>query len=221
MKNQFISEDDLNTFEGWLRFQAIDLVALQRDQLETWRALYNDAQHKRQSSPKMGLVKFKAVQGQLLYAVAVCDGTNLWLVLWVRRSVRGDVYVFIPRADPDWDPHISYHKDGKSHIKSHGRATLNKVRQPPTRSFLGAEQIVSQKGFGPKTVGATFDPKQFAGVVEIEAGILGPIHGYVSVDLVEPGCETIPHFNDALPVRQMVFKEMIPWLVIRVFAEQF
>jgi hypothetical protein len=219
--NCFIGEDDLDRFEGWLCCQGIAAAPLQPDQLAMWRELFDEAKKKRETSPKVGLINAKTKQGDFLYAVAVSDDSNLWLALWVRRSAKGDVYVLIPRADHEWDPHTSYHKDGRSHMKSHGFGFLKPRRQPPTTLFRGAEQLVSQKGFGPKTVGASFDPTQFASVVEIEAGILGPYHGTISVDLIEPGCNPIPHFDNAKPVSQNIFKDLTPWLVIRVFAEQF
>ena len=31
--------------------------------------------------------------------IAVREGSDLWLTLWVRRAMGGDVYVFWPRAD--------------------------------------------------------------------------------------------------------------------------
>ena len=40
-----------------------------------------------------------------------------------------------------------------------------------------------------KSSGAVWDPKAFEGVVIVEPGILGPNHGSVGVDLVEPGYE--------------------------------
>jgi len=219
--SQFISEDDLDTFEGWLRFRAIDFAALQPDQLAMCKADFEEASRKRHSTPKVGFIKFRAKESEFLYAVAVRDDLSLWLALWIRRSAKGDVYVFVPRADPKWHPHSTYHKDGRSHHKSHRQPFLKKRRQPPTDSFRGAEQIISQKGFGPKTVGAKFDPTCFTGVLEVKAGVLGPIHGYVSIDLVEPGYEPVPHFDDTEPMYQVIFKEAIPWLVVRVFAEQF
>ena len=218
---QFISEDELHNFEGWLRYQGMALSALQSNELEMWRTFFEEVQEKRRSTAKMGLINFKPKHGDSLYAVAVRDNIEVWLVLWVRRSSKGDVYVFIPRTDPNWDPHSTYHKDGTSHHKSHRRVLLRKKRQPPTAAFRGTEQIVSQSGFGPKTVGATFDPSCFNGIIEIAPGILGPVHGSVAVDLVEPGFDPLPSGANSKLVYRETFKEAIPWLVISVFAEVF
>ena len=47
-----------------------------------------------------------------------------------------------------------------------------------------------------KSTGAVCDPRAFDGVVIVEPGILGPIHGTVAVDLVEPGCAQMPQHPD-------------------------
>jgi len=43
-----------------------------------------------------------------------------------------------------------------------------------------------------KGSGAVCDPGAFTGVVEVPPGILGPRHGGVTVDVVEPGHEPAP-----------------------------
>jgi hypothetical protein len=44
---EFISEDDLNTFEGWLTYQAVDVAAATPDELATWRGLFDEATKRR------------------------------------------------------------------------------------------------------------------------------------------------------------------------------
>jgi hypothetical protein len=39
----FISEDDLDTFEGWLRYQAVDPTTVTADELANWRSLFDEA----------------------------------------------------------------------------------------------------------------------------------------------------------------------------------
>ena len=36
---EFISEDDLKTFDGWLKYQGVDLETTKPDDLETWKYL--------------------------------------------------------------------------------------------------------------------------------------------------------------------------------------
>jgi hypothetical protein len=57
--SDFISEDDLNTFEGWLKYQAIDLATLTPDELKQWREVFEEGQ--KNKDPKMGLMQLKAL----------------------------------------------------------------------------------------------------------------------------------------------------------------
>jgi hypothetical protein len=212
---EFVSEDDLNTFEGWLTYQAVDVAAATPDELATWRGLFDEATKRRLASPKVGLMKLQAVPGQHLYAVAVREGAELWLTLWVRRSAKGEFFVMVPRGDHHWDVHTSYHLDGTLHMKSFGRTHLSQKRQSLTGRFQGTEHLGNSMGHGPKGVGAVCDPTAFSGVVEIAPGVLGPRHGGVVVDLVEPGCEPMPR-SDVIQTK--VFRDIVPWIVIRIVS---
>ena len=68
-------------------------------------------------TPKVGLMKLQSLPGEHRYAVAIREGSELWLTLWVRRSPKGEFFVMVPRADRGWDPHNSYHLDGTFHGK--------------------------------------------------------------------------------------------------------
>jgi hypothetical protein len=213
--SEFISEDDLKTFEGWLKNQLGDPSALTPDDLARWRELFDELS--KRSNSKVGRMKLGPVPaGQRRYAVAVREGSDLWLTLWVRRSEKGDVYVMVPRADRSWDPHNSYHRDGTFHAKSLGRklAISQQKRQPLTDAFRGTEHIGSFMGHGPKTVGAVCDPADFSGVFEVRPGALGPGDVQVVVDLVEPGHEPLSWpFSE---VARKIFDDALPWVVIRV-----
>jgi hypothetical protein len=110
--SDFISEDDLNSFEGWLKYQAVDPATLTPDELQQRRSYFDEAH--RNKDPKMGLMKLQARPGEKLYGVAVRDD-GLWLVLWVRRNRSGEFFVMVPRTKKGWDPHTSYHRDGTFH----------------------------------------------------------------------------------------------------------
>ena len=215
MMRKFVSEDDIKTFEGWLSgAQGINPVALKPDQLAQWRDIFDEIT--KNSIPKVGLMKLGPVPaGQRRYAVAVREGSNLWLTLWVRRSKKGDIYVMIPRGDRDWDPHESYHHDGTFHAKSFGRKFgAPQRRQALTGAFRGTVHIGAHAGHGPKTVGAICDPAAFSDVLEVPPDVLGPRHGEVVVDLVEPGCEPLSWpFNE---VARKTFTDAVPWVVLRV-----
>jgi len=126
----FISEDDLLTFEGWLRYQAFDNAP--PEELEVLQRLFDELMERRKASPKVGLMKFQPVPGEQKYAVAIRDGSELWLTLWVRCSRKGEIFVMRPRPDRDWDAHASYHLDGTFHHKSYGTVSVSLKRQPLT-----------------------------------------------------------------------------------------
>ena len=62
------------------------------------------------------------------FAIAVRDGTDLFLILSIRRGPKGDVYVNWPRPhDPKWKPHASFHASGQHHQKSFDHKFQNKA----------------------------------------------------------------------------------------------
>src|SRR5262249_33810119 len=208
---EFISEDHLDSFDGWLEFQCVKPATPAERAM--WQAMFEEAMAGK--SPKVGLMKFKPLTaGEHRYAVAVRDeDSNLWLTLWVRRSQKGDVYIFMPRGDRDWNPHTSYHRDGMLHSKSFDHKLLpQQKRQRLDGVFRGTEHLGGFGGHGPKGIGAVCDPGAFSGILEVPPGILGPRDGTVVVDLVEPGREpAVPWAN---VVRQQTFRDAVPWVVI-------
>ncbi|SRR6266702_4356386 len=211
----FTSEDDLGTFEGWLKYQLGDTV-LTSDELETWRGIYEECQP---ASP-VGLIDFKPLRSdEYRYAVALRDGDDLWLTLWIKRDPKGDVYVLVPRTDGGWDAHTSYHRSGSFHVKSFGKKFATKQLQPITTAFLGTEHLGMFAGHSPKKLGAVCDPAVFSGIVEFAPGVLGPRDGVVVVDLIQqPSIEPI-----TLPGHRVVkrhdFNDAFPSLVIRIGAD--
>ncbi|HYA72018.1 MAG TPA: hypothetical protein VEF36_02560 [Roseiarcus sp.] len=212
---EFISEDDLGTFEGWLRYQAVDAATTPPDELARLRSIFDEATASSLGRPKVGLMKLPSVPGEYRYAVAIREGSNLWLTLWVRRSRKGEFFVIVPRTDRDWNPHASYHRDGTFHSKSYGHKFGSpRKRQPLTGTFRGTENLGGYMKHGAKGVGAICDPNHFCGVVEVAPGVLGPRHGNVTTDLVEPGCEPMPILSTV--VQEKVFCDTVPWIVIRI-----
>jgi hypothetical protein len=216
----FISEDDLSTFEGWLRYQGIDAATTTPDELGIWRSHFEEGRKRALATPKVGLMRLQPVPGEHRYAVAVREGSDLWLTLWVRRSPKGEFFVMTPRGDRDWNPHTSYHLDGTLHMKSFDHKVLPpQKRQPLTSAFRGTEHLGAYHGHGPKRVGAKCDPTAFSGIVELTPGVLGPCDGAVLVDLVEPGYEPVswPFTHVA---RKEVFRDILPWVVIRIISAE-
>jgi len=217
MSANFLSEDDADTFEGFLQLQGVDPSVATPEELATWRELFDEATAIRAATPKIGVMKFQPpAAGEYRYAVAVREDDELWLTAWVKRSPKGDIYFLLPRNDGCWNPHMSYHRDGTFHSKSFGHKALfsSRKRQPLTSGFSGVEHMGMFAGYGPKTVGAICDPSAFSQIVEILPGILGPRDGFVAVDLIEPGCDPLELFNPVL--QGQVFRDAVPWIVIRV-----
>ncbi len=92
---EFISEDDLDTFEGWLRYQGYDAAALTPDELAEWRGMFDEVRKRSSATAKVGLMKLQPVPGEHRYAVAVREDADLWLALWVRRSRKGEFFVMV------------------------------------------------------------------------------------------------------------------------------
>jgi hypothetical protein len=95
--DDFISEDDLLTFEGFLKYQAVDPAMLTPDELAMWRGFFDEAVRLRESSSKVGLMKLRQAPGEEKYGVALRDGSELWLTMWVRCSAKGEIFVMYPR----------------------------------------------------------------------------------------------------------------------------
>jgi ribosomal protein L30 len=216
-RRAFISEDDLKTFEGWLRYQGIvDAASLTSAELKTWRGLFDEVRASSSATPKVGTIKLSQPipKGEHRYAVAFREGSDLWMTLWVKRTPKGEFFVMLPSGNPEWDYHTSYHLDGRKHMKGRGRRMMFPKRgQRLNGAFRGAEHLGAYAGHSPKSVGAVCDPKAFSGVVEVLSGVLGPADGQVIVDLVEPNCDPLLWPN---VIRQETFKDVVPWVVIRI-----
>ena len=211
----FISEDDLSDFPSWMNYQGVDPSSLSASDLKLWRRHFDDKQRRVGAAPKFGRMNLKPLApGEYRYAVAVEEEGQLWLVLWVRRTTKGEFFVMVPR-DSEWDPHSSYHLDGTFHAKSYGQKFPSvSAKQPLDGLFSGRESLGSYAGFGPKSVGAVADEAQFSHVLVVRPGVLGPKHGRIDVDLVEPGIHALPTGDDIDTTVTM--RDFAPWLDITV-----
>jgi hypothetical protein len=216
MDADFISEDDLLIFEKWMKYQAIDPASSTPEEREMLRSLFDENLRLHESGPKVGLMKLQPVPGEQKYAVAIRDGSDLWLTMWVRCSRKGEIFIMYPRGNRDWDAHASYHLDGTLHQKSHRMKHLSQKRQPLTAAFRGSEHLGAYRGHG-KGSGAVCDPKAFDGVVIVEPRILGPIHGSVAFDLVEPGY--VPKPDPRVTERQVFLRDARPSVTITIYRD--
>jgi hypothetical protein len=214
--DDFISDDDLQTFNGFLKYQAVVPSTITPEEVQLWRDMFDDNMRRLAAGPKVGLMKLQPVAGEQKYGVAIRKGSDLWLTLWVRCSRKGEVFIMYPRADHEWDAHASYHLNGTLHQKSHGCVMLPSLkRQPLTSAFKGTEHLGMYSGHGTTAVGAVCDTAAFTGVVTVEPGILGPKDGVVAIDLVEPGCEPMAFLGNQIS-RQFFPRDGRPSVVITI-----
>jgi hypothetical protein len=212
---EFTSEADLKTFEGWMRYQAIDPAVLAPSELATWQSLFHEVQQSVADTPAVGVMRLRSARDEYRYGVAIEDGPNLWLTLWVRRSAKGEFFVLLPRGPGKWNPHASYHLDGNVHMKSRGEKFMPQKRQPLTGKFRGSVSLGAFYGHSAKGVGAVCDPSAFTSVIRVPDGILGPRDGGIAVDLVEPGVSP-PEQAWKRIVAVSTFTHSVPNIVITV-----
>jgi hypothetical protein len=99
-----------------------------------------------------------------------------------------------PDGKGQWNPHGSYHRNGTFHEKSQD-ALFVRQGQPLTAAFKGRVQLGAHYGHGKIVV---CDPNAFDGIVRVDPRILGPRHGSVEIDLIEPGYPTDQYFAERL-----------------------
>ena len=76
-----------------------------------------------------------------LYAVAVRDDADLWLLTWVRRSKENEFFMMLPRPDPSNDARASLHADGRFHLRGSDFTVLKRERVKPDANFKGHVQM--------------------------------------------------------------------------------
>lgn len=66
----FISEDDLQTFDGWLGYQAIDVATNSPEELNEWRRIFDESRQASVANGKVGLMNLRPRFGEYRYAVS-------------------------------------------------------------------------------------------------------------------------------------------------------
>jgi hypothetical protein len=212
--------NDLDTFDGWLKHQGFVVEGTPEELVIRWRAEFESGKARRVAARSAVFFNQPCPAGEYRYAVAIEDGADLRLALVVRRSRKGEYFVLMPR-DGDWNPHASYHLDGRSHQKSYNQVLVPKARQRLDQ-FKGTEHLGMFMGFG---TGAApiCNPANFTSVLEVPPGILESMHGCVLIDLVD--ADTPPN-----PIRRQnhgqkitheeTYRDGSPWVVISVAAQR-
>lgn len=210
----------MRTFEEWMDYQAVDVASLGKDELKAWHSDY-DASCEAQRQRKIWTLRVRANAEALLYAAAVRDGSDLWLALWVKRNPKGDYFVMFPRDEPGWDPHASYHRDGRLHQKSHDRKMIVLQRQVPGPGFKGTEQMLTTTLDleSVRAVKALCDPSQFTGVLEIPGEILHQGGHTVAIDLTEANGSALAQPWSKIVIQRR-FSDAVPEVLLTAWRHQ-
>lgn len=174
------------------------------------------------------------------YAIAVQDGSDLRLFMWVKRDGR-DVYAFwATKADTGrrsssiqrvsnkrkkWTPHATHHASGDRHIKGYGPGRILPRRgQAPTAQFVGSEQLI--------TTPISLDVvrrrnkscvvEEYDGVVRIPAADVDATSSEgrtaIAVDLVAPGAPPLIHPLSAV-LQRTVFTDALPHISVTLWDQ--
>jgi hypothetical protein len=163
-----------------------------------------------------------------MFAVAVRDRDDLFLWLRLRRAAGTDIYYVVPTGreqDPKWEkwnPHGSWHKDGRVHHKSFNKKFLPAERQKPNAEFKGTYNLIT-RGIAsdePRLFGVPCDPTKFSEIIEIPVGILSPKHyeTHMSVDVSEPGLQPSLMGGSENILSQRIFDDAIPHITVTVYS---
>jgi len=156
-----------------------------------------------------------------MYAIAVRDNDDLFLVARVHRNTRGGVFVAVPRPGRlGWDPHSSYHPDGRYYVKTYDRPHHIQLLQKPDANFRGTHNMSTLPiaSFEPREINVRGKAEAFAEVFEVHVSELRPeeYSTYLSVDLTEPDRQPSIYrgvgSGGAKILRQASFQEAIPWI---------
>src|SRR5262245_22169013 len=166
------------------------------------------------------------------FAVAVRDRNDLFLWTRLRRAAGTDIYYVLPTGrehDPKWkkwDPHGSWHKDGRVHHKSFDRKIFPTERQKPDAEFKGTYNLITRgiSSDEPRLFGVPCDPTEFSEIMEIPAGILSPKYPdyetHMSIDVSEPGLQPLLMGGSENILCQHIFDDAIPHITVTVFSFQ-
>ena len=170
----------------------------------------------------MALFGGGATPGEENYAVAVSDADGLFLLLRVKRSAKGEFFVFMPRpSDSLTDAHVSYHDDGLYHVKTHEKygaeKSVKEQRQKPDSNFTGSEHMLAQRVGRERGIASRCDPAQYSGVFQISTAELDSDHVMrVSIDLVSEGA--IPDLGPgALVLRRERYGTASPFIAVSLY----
>jgi len=157
------------------------------------------------------------------YAVIVRHGpSDTRLFARIIRKDKGDVVIAWsvdepkkPSRVPAWNPHATYHKDGRQHSKSYDRPSVVKYKQRLDSAFKGCEQIEATNADRMLSNLPPCLPADFDGVLEVPVHMISNKQNqFVSVDVIAPGVEPIRLTGRDKVLLEATFKDSVPWIVV-------
>ena len=153
------------------------------------------------------------------FAVAVRDGSDLFLWLRLRRNWKGEIFYVWATKSKDfpreikWNPHGSKHKNGVTHHKITFDKKFGERRlQKPDANFKGTETLFwrGTAAHEPRRLGIICNPTEYDDVMVLSRSDLDDAQytTHVSADLTErgglfniPGATILAQhrFDDAIP----------------------
>jgi hypothetical protein len=166
------------------------------------------------------------IDGETVYALGVRhrDG-RLHLFLRVVRAPSGIYIVFAAGQHRPgigrkaYNPHSSWHKDGRVHHKSYDRPWIREKRQG-LDGFRGAEPFIVTSVDQMLASGLPeCNPAEFTSVMEVPVGVLDvtPGHQQVHVDIVAPGSVPPTSGFGEYPLMSWWLSDGSPSIVVSVY----
>jgi hypothetical protein len=161
------------------------------------------------------------------WAIAVRRTNGDLRLFWrVRRSPQGHIYqVFAaglgyPRIlGGAYDPHTSWHLDGRFHTKGHGRV-WHRQRRQRLNAFVGAEPFISTSVDQMAAPGLPeCNPAGFEGTMEVSLQVIDitPGRQQLHMDLVAAGQQPPAHGLGERPIVRWLLQDREPWIVITLY----
>lgn len=206
----------LETFNEWLKYQGLDQQPMTEEVAAVFRSEYERIKNAAQVRDVHAVLRAPPQSRQFRYAIAIEDGAELWLTLWIKRSLDGECFVLYPHGKGKSQPHASYHRNGVYHQKHDDVARVVQRRQRLDQ-FKGTEHLGMFAGHS--TGVAICNSAAFNYVLKVPAGILDTRRGGVLVDLVESGHAPAMHHRVSpglTIVAEQTFRDVEPWVVVAV-----
>src|SRR2546425_889839 len=92
-----VSPNPVDDFETWLSAQGTATDSLTPERLALWRQVFDEAVQRAASLRAQPAPSRSLPKSDRRYGVAIQDGDELGLTFWIKRSAKGEIFLFYPR----------------------------------------------------------------------------------------------------------------------------